>query len=143
MSIMVVCSHRSATATTRGIMIINSRPTTIKPARAALATATLLALAAALAGCGSSSAEGTYFGTAGDTALIINGDGTCLYTESYDEEDGVDLDEMSECTWTASKDQYTFAGISRSGTIVGTRSDDGSLSLPSQATWNGEIYTKE
>lgn len=110
--------------------------------RTTVALAALVAMAFGLGGCGSASLEGTYFGTAGDTVLIVNDDGTCLYTESYDEEDGVQEDKMDDCTWTNSDNTYTFAGISRSGTITGTLSDDGSLSLPTQATWNGEIYTK-
>lgn len=110
------------------------------------AAAVLLGATMLLSGCGGSSIEGTYFGTAGDTALIVQDDGKCLYTEDYDEDDATSLDaeNMDECTWTSSDKSVTFDGLTSSGnTVTGTVQDDGSISLPDQNHWNGEIYSKK
>ncbi|MBK1784993.1 hypothetical protein [Prauserella cavernicola] len=114
--------------------------------KAATGAVAVSVLGVALTGCGGSSVEGTYFGTAGDTILVIKSEGECLYSQEYKEGQEIeDLDErdIRECTWTVSGDHLTFSGlVKRGGTVQGTVSDDGSLSLPHQKTWNGEIYTK-
>lgn len=131
------------------------RPT-IKTRTARSARARLTALFAALvgtvlfAGCGGHSIEGTYTGSSDHTALIIQKDGTCLYTEDYDAEepDPEDLkpENMDKCTWTNSGDNYTFTGVSSgTDTLQATLSDDGkSLTIPDQGdSWNGEVFTKQ
>lgn len=120
--------------------------TITKRIRPAATFAALLAVAFGLAGCSSTSIEGTYFGSSEYTVLIMNEDQTCLYHEkSLDkiDKDKIQDYKMEDCTWTSSQGTYTIAGISKGGTVQATVNDDGSLSIPTQGTWNGEIYTKE
>lgn len=81
--------------------------------RPAATFAALLAVAFGLAGCSSASIEGTYFGSEGDTVLIMNTDNTCNFSQHYDEEDGVqdaiEHYDAKECTWTSSDGSYTLA----------------------------------
>lgn len=111
--------------------------------RALAATVLAVTAASALAGCSGDSVEGTYYGTAGDTVLILESGGTCFYTDDHDEGDMLDTEEMRDCTWTRSDATLTFINVSRHGSLVGALSDDGSISLPDQDRWNGEIYTKK
>lgn len=104
----------------------------------------LAALAAVgLAGCSSNSVAGTYFGSAGDTVLILDSNGTCGYTQDYDPEDGVQVEIEDDCQWSLSDKTITLVGVSRKGSLTGFIGEDGSISLPDQGvSWRGEIYTK-
>lgn len=109
--------------------------------RTTFALTALVAASLGLAACGGSPA-GAYYGTAGDTLLIIDKDGTCQYTEDYEEGEKPDPEDFEECRWTNTEATYTFVGLVDE-TIVGTMSEDGALALPDQPGWNGEIYSPE
>ena len=122
------------------------------PTRRLSAAAAALTLALALSACSTgSSIEGTYFGTAGDTALVLGPDGTCGYTDDYDEDDGVQIGVEDDCSWSRSGTTITFtyktdeanSSLRKTRTVTGAVGDDGALSFPDQDHWNGEIYTKE
>lgn len=102
-----------------------------------------LALTGALSACTGSSVEGTYFGTAGDTVLVLASDGRCGYTDDYDKDEGVKVEIEEKCSWSLSGKNLTLIGVSRSGSLTGFIGDDGSISIPDQGRWNGEIYTKQ
>lgn len=98
----------------------------------------------ALSACSSdNSIEGTYYGTAGDTALILESGGKCGYTDDYDPEEGLDLEVSEECSWSLSGTNLTLIGVSSSGSLTGFVGEDGSISIPDQQRWNGEIYSKK
>jgi hypothetical protein len=132
----------------RNTVTMNTRTARASRPRLAATAAVLAGATLLLAGCGGPSAEGTYIGSSEHTALIIQKDGKCQYTEDYDSEnsdkENFDPENLQDCTWTNSDKDYTFSGLTQSkGTITGTLSDDGSLSLPDQEHWNGEIFTKQ
>lgn len=98
---------------------------------------------AVLAACsGGSSIQGTYFGTAGDTVLVLASGGTCGYTDDYDEDEGVQVEVDEECSWSLSGANLTLIGVSQYGSLTAFVGDDGSISIPDQHRWNGEIYSK-
>lgn len=122
------------------------------PSKKTLFLPFVLAGALSLASCSTgSSIEGTYFGTAGDTALVLGPDGTCGYTDDYDEDDGVQIGVEDDCSWSRSGTTITFtyktdeanSSLRKTRTVTGAVGDDGALSFPDQDHWNGEIYTKE
>lgn len=99
---------------------------------------------ASLASCSSgSSIEGTYFGTSGRTALLLESGGKCGYTESYDPEEALDLEVSEDCTWSLSDSNLTLIGVSGSGSLTCFVGEDGSISLPDQQSWRGVIYSKK
>lgn len=103
-----------------------------------------LTLAAALTACsGGNSIEGTYFGTAGDTVLILESGGRCAYTQDYDEDERVQLEIDEDCSWSLSGTNLTLIGVSRHGSLTAFVGDDGTISIPDQNRWNGEIYSKK
>ena len=99
---------------------------------------------AVLAGCsGGNSIQGTYFGTAGHTVLGLASGGKCGYTEDYDEDEGVQVEVDEECSWSLSGTNLTLIGVSQYGSLTAFVGDDGSISIPDQHRWNGEIYPKK
>lgn len=110
----------------------------------ALTTSLLILGSVSLVGCsGGNSIEGTYFGTAGDTALLLKSDGQCGYTEDYDPDEGLDLEVDEDCSWSLSGATLTLVGVSNKGSLTGFVGDDGSISIPDQPHWRGEIYSKK
>lgn len=118
------------------------------------ALAAALFLGVSVASCSGNSIEGTYFGTAGDTVLVLEADGKCGYTDNYDvasyTPDGqvatarqvrVEIDE--DCRWSLSGTNLTLIGVSSSGSLTGSVGNDGTLSIPDQKSWSGEIYSKK
>ncbi|MCI6556885.1 MAG: hypothetical protein SOW43_06100 [Schaalia hyovaginalis] len=103
----------------------------------------LLAIASLSACSSGNSIEGTYFGTAGDTALILESGGKCGYTDSYDPDEGLDLEISEDCSWSLSGSNLTLVGVSNRGSLTGFVGDDGSISIPDQQRWRGEIYSKK
>jgi hypothetical protein len=116
----------------------------MRPLNRPAATIAASIITLTLAGCsGGNSIEGTYFGTAGHTVLILESDGQCAYTEGYDEGEDVQLEIDEDCSWSLSGTDLTLIGVSRHGSLTASVGDDGRLSIPDQHRWNGEIYSKE
>lgn len=116
----------------------------MKPLNRPVAAVAAATIVLTLAGCsGGNSIEGTYFGTAGNTVLIFESGGECAYTEDYDEDEGVQLEIDEDCSWSLSGTELTLIGVSRHGSLTASVGDDGSISIPDQHRWNGEIYSKE
>ncbi|QWW19964.1 hypothetical protein I6B53_02295 [Schaalia sp. 19OD2882] len=110
----------------------------------AIVVALLLCGGSALAACSSGpSIEGTYYGTAGDTVLILESGGKCGYTDDYDPEKGLDLEVSKDCSWSLSGSNITLIGVAKKGSLMGIVGDDGAISIPDQAKWRGEIYSKK
>lgn len=107
------------------------------------ATLGVTSLALALTGCSSNSIEGTYFGTSGHTVLILESSGECGYTEDYREGEIVQVEINEECSWSLSGANLTLIGVSSGGLLTGFVGDKGTLSIPDQVSWNGEISSEK
>lgn len=98
----------------------------------------------ALSACSfGNSIEGTYFGTEGDTALLLESGGKCGDTEDYSPEEGLDLEVSDDCSWSLSGTNLTLIGVSDRGSLMGFVGENGTISLPDQDGWRGEIYSKK
>ncbi|WP_156860199.1 hypothetical protein [Propionibacterium sp. oral taxon 192] len=107
--------------------------------------ATLIAvgLGISLTGCFGKSIEGTYLGSAGNTVLLLKSGGKCGYSEDYKEEEGVQIEVQEGCQWSSSDKNFTLVRSSESRALTGSINDDGTISIPDQTKWHGEIYTKK
>ena len=110
-----------------------------------LALASLIPIGSlALSACSfGNSIEGTYYGTAGHTALILESGGKCGYTDNYNPKKGLDLEVSEECSWSLSGTNLTLIGVIPHGSLTGFVGEDGRISIPDQQRWNGEIYSKK
>lgn len=116
----------------------------MKPLNRSAAAIAAVTIALTLVGCsGGNSIEGTYFGTAGHTVLVLESDGKCAYAEGYDKDEDVQPEIDEDCSWSLSDTDLTLIGVSRHGSLSASVGDDGRISIPDQHRWNGEIYSKE
>lgn len=100
-------------------------------------------LSFSISGCSTDAIHGTYFGTAGDTVLVLEQGGYCRYTDEYSADEGVQIDADDECSWSLSGTSLTLIGVSRHGSLFGQVGNGGEISIPDQYKWRGEIYTKK
>ena len=112
----------------------------MKPLNRLAAAVTVATIAFTLVGCsGGDSIEGTYFGTTGNTVLIFESGGECAYIEDRDEDEGVQLEVVEDCSWSLSGTDLTLICVSRHGSLTASAGDDESVSIPDPHRWNGEI----
>ncbi len=75
--------------------------------------------------------------------MLLKSGGKCGYSEDYKEEEGVQIEVQEGCQWSSSDKNFTLVRSSESRALTGSINDDGTISIPDQTKWHGEIYTKK